>query len=104
MLQKFTDKDDIETYLDMFERVAAQEWPRETWATQLAALLSGNALDSYSSLPSDRSRDYGNFKAANLRRYEVNPETYRRRFRDAMKEPTESYQNFGERIADRLGR
>ena len=31
MLQKFT---------DMFERVAAQEWPRETWATQLAGLLS----------------------------------------------------------------
>ena len=49
-------------------RVAAQqEWPRETWATQLAGLLSGNALDSYSSLPSDRSRDYGNLKAAILR-------------------------------------
>ena len=52
MLQKFTEKDDIESYLDMFERVARQqEWPRETWATQLAGLLSGNALDCYSSLP-----------------------------------------------------
>ena len=38
MLQKFTDKDDI-------ERVAAQqEWPRETWTTQLAGLLSGNVI------------------------------------------------------------
>ena len=65
MLQKFTDKDDIESYLDMFERVAAQqEWPRETWTTQMAGLLSGNALDSYSSLPSDRSRDYGYVKSA----------------------------------------
>ena len=63
MLQKFMDRDDIESYLDMFERVAAQEWPRETWATQLAGLLSGNTL------PSDRSRDYGYVKAAILRRY-----------------------------------
>ena len=70
ILQTFMDKDDIESYLDMFERVAAQqEWPRETWATQLAGLLSGNALDRYSSLPSDRSRDYANLKAAILRRY-----------------------------------
>ena len=51
MLQKLTEKDDIESYLDMFERVAAQqEWPEETWATQLAGLLSGNALECYSLL------------------------------------------------------
>jgi len=67
MLQKFTEKDDIESYLDMFERVARQqEWPRETWATQLAGLLSGNALDCYSSLPSDRSMDYDYVKATIL--------------------------------------
>ena len=30
MLQKFSEKDDVESYLDMFERVAAQqEWPKE---------------------------------------------------------------------------
>jgi len=105
MLQKFTEKDDIESYLDMFERVARQqEWPRETWATQLAGLLSGNALDCYSSLPSDRSMDYDYVKTTILRRYEVTTETYRRRFREATKEPTESYRNFAECLADRLGR
>ena len=33
MLQKFPEKDDVESYLDMFERVAAQqEWPTARWA------------------------------------------------------------------------
>ena len=41
MFQKFTEKDDhVESYLNMFERVAAQqEWPKETWAMQLTSLL-----------------------------------------------------------------
>jgi len=104
MLQKFTEKDDIESYVDMFERVARQqEWPREIWATQLAGLLSGNALEFYSSLPSDRSMDYDYVKATILRRYEVTTEMYWRRFREATREPTKSYQNFAECLADRLG-
>ena len=40
VLQKFTEKDNEESYVDMFEWVAAlHEWPEETWATQLAGLL-----------------------------------------------------------------
>ena len=32
----------------MFERVAGQQgWPKELWATQLAGLLSGEALDAF---------------------------------------------------------
>lgn len=50
-LQKLSKEDDIESYLDMFERVAGQqEWPKELWATQLAGLLSGEALDAFSSM------------------------------------------------------
>jgi hypothetical protein len=51
-LQKLSKEDDIESYLDMFERVAGQQgWPKETWATQLAGLLSGEALDIFTSVP-----------------------------------------------------
>jgi len=65
LLQKFSEKDDVESYLDMFERVAAQqEWPKETWATQLAGLLSGDALDSYSSLAPASAKEYDLVKAA----------------------------------------
>jgi len=86
MLQKFTEKDDIESYLDMFERVARQqEWPREIWATQLAGLLSRNTLECSSSLPSDWFMDYDYVKATILRCYEVTTETYQRWFREATK-------------------
>ena len=39
-LQKLSSSDDIESYLDMFERAARQQgWPDGIWATQLAGLL-----------------------------------------------------------------
>ena len=105
MLQKLTEKDDMESYLDMFERVAAQqEWPEETWATQLAGLLSGNALKCYSSLIPTCAKDYDVVKAAILKCYDVNAETYRQRFRTETRKATESHVNFGERLDDHLGR
>ena len=89
----------------MFERVAAQhEWPKEKWATQLAGLLSGNALDCYSSLAPASAKDYDLVKAAILKRYDVSAETYRQKFRAETRKPTESYENFGERLADHLER
>ena len=97
LLQKFTEKDDVESYLDMFKRVATQqEWPKETWATRLVGLLSGDALDSYSVLALASAKDYNSVKAAILKRYDVNAETYRQRFRLEIRKPTESYHNFGE--------
>ena len=60
MLQKFSRKDDVESYLDVFERVGAQQkWPKETWATQLAGLLSS---DAYSSLAPTSAKDYDQVK------------------------------------------
>ena len=62
MLQKFTEKDDVESYL---EQVATQqEWPKETWANQLAGLLSGDALDSYSALAPASAKDNDLVKVA----------------------------------------
>ena len=86
----------MESYLDMFERVAAQqEWAKETWATQLAGLLSRDALDSYSSLAPASAKEYDLVKAAILKCYDVNAETYQQRFRMETRKVTESYQNFG---------
>ena len=44
--------DDIETYLERFERIAnAYKWDRSNWAIMLSSLLSGQALDVYGRLP-----------------------------------------------------
>ena len=105
VLQKFTENDDVESYLDMFERVATQqEWPKETWAMQLAGLLSGDALDSYFSLAPASAKDYDLVKAAILKHYDVSAETYRQKFCTLSRKPIESYKSFGEQLADHLGR
>ena len=89
----------------MFEHVATQqESPKEMWAMQLAGLLSGDALDSYSSPAPASAKDYDLVKAAILKCYDVSTEMYREKFRTLSRKPTESYKSFGERLADHLGR
>ena len=109
MLQKLTEKDDMESYLDMFEHfeVAAQQgWPKETCAIQLAGLLSGNTLECYSSLTPTCAKYYDVAKAVILKRYDVllNAETCRQRSHTETTKATESHVNFGERLDDHLGR
>ena len=53
-------------------RVARQQgWPEGIWATQLAGLLSGDALDASSSLLPDTAQEYARVKEAILTQYKV---------------------------------
>ena len=82
-LQKLAPSNDIESFIDLFERVATQqEWLTDARPTQLAGLLLGDALDAFTSIPVSESNNYGKVRSAILSRYEVNAETYRLRFRD----------------------
>ena len=91
-LQKLSTWNDIESYLDMFERVARQEgWPDNTWAAQLAGLLSGDALDAFTSVPAEAAWNYVQVREAILARFEVNAETYRLHFRSTRCKLGESY-------------
>ena len=49
-LPKFIDgKDDLDSYLQRFERFArSSKWEQDSWSTLLSALLTGRALDVYS--------------------------------------------------------
>ena len=51
-LPSFVDgKDDVDAYLQRFERFAATaKWEMTGWASKLSALLSGRALEVYSRL------------------------------------------------------
>ena len=100
-LQKLGPEDDIEHFLSTFERIATQQgWPGEVWATQLAGLLTGKALAAYAGLSGEKAASYDEVKAAVLHRFDVNEETYRRRFRSDRKKAEESYQNWGSRLKD----
>ena len=48
-LEPFCENDDIDVYLQRFERMAVMSgWPRMTWGGRLGARLRGNAADTYS--------------------------------------------------------
>ena len=59
-LPSFVDgKDDLDAYLQRFERFAATaKWEKTGWASKLSALLSGRALEAYSRLSEDAAQDY----------------------------------------------
>ena len=52
-------REDLESYLKRFELLArANQWPESTWADRRGALLTGKALDVYSGLSDEESRDH----------------------------------------------
>ena len=98
------DKDDLDSYLQRFERFAASNgWARGTWAVSLSALLTGRALDVYSRLPEATAEDYDRLKEALLKRYDLTEDGYRRRFRDGKPEKGESPEQFISRLQSYLG-
>ena len=100
-LKKLEETDDIENYLETFERVATQHhWPEEMWAAQLAGLLTGRAQAAYANLSALEAQDYKKVKETILHRYDVNQETHRRRFREDRKKPEESYREWMCRITN----
>ncbi|XP_015278075.1 PREDICTED: zinc finger protein 90-like [Gekko japonicus] len=77
-----TPQDDIEVYLDTFERVAeACQWPREEWVTRLAPALNGSIERITSALGAYNVKDYETLKEAILKTYNITAETWRQRFR-----------------------
>ncbi|XP_063970498.1 uncharacterized protein LOC135157721 [Lytechinus pictus] len=89
------DRDNLDTYLSRFERYAsAQSWPQASWATNLSALLTGKALDTYSRLSDTEALDYDTLKRALLKRYDITSEEYRKKLRSARPDSGESASQF----------
>nr|XP_027212065.1 uncharacterized protein LOC113805282 [Penaeus vannamei] len=61
-------RDDIDAYLQRFERFATSAgWPEDIWAISLASLLQGRALDIYHQLSQTDAGNYSELKSALLR-------------------------------------
>ena len=100
-LQKLTETDDIEHFLTMFERVAnAYKWPDDVWVLRLAPLLTGKAQAAYANMDAAKSKEFEEVKQAILKRYNINEETYRQRFRNTKKKIDESYVETEVRLKD----
>ena len=85
-LKRLTDSDDIESYLTTFERMMqAYKVDGSRWALKLAPELTGQALQVYASMDPSDAECYDSVKSAILRRFNINDETYRQRFRKKSK-------------------
>ena len=95
-LPSFVDgKDDLDAYLQRFERFAATaKWEKTGWASKLSALLSSRALEVYSRLSEEAAQDYDRVKLALMKRYDLTEDGYRRKFRASKPEVDESPDQF----------
>ena len=105
-LPSFDEKmDDLDAYLYRFEGYATmQGWPTERWASNLSALLKGNALQVFHRMSLDDSGDYELLKIALLNRYRLADADFRNKFRQAKPQDGESFNQFGIRITGYLDR
>lgn len=80
-LTKQTPEDDVEAYLEVFERVAEREaWPGDQWANIIAPFLTGSAQRAYQDLRDRDAADYPTLKAAILAQYGHNLAARAQRF------------------------
>ena len=94
-------EDDIEHFLTTFERLAhVCRWPKDGWAVRLVPLLTGKARNAYVLMDIKDSESYEKVKAAILAKYEITPETYRRRFRSLKIETGETPRELYVRLKD----
>lgn len=100
-LTKLGTMDDIEAYLTTFERMmVAYEVPKKRWAFMLVPQLMGKAQQAYAAMDMALSADYDEVKAAVIRRYGINEEAYRQRFRSAERKEDETHRELAIRLGD----
>ena len=100
-LQKLTETDDIENFLTTFERMGdAYKWPPDLWTLKLAPLLTGKAQAAYANMDREKAKKYTEVKPAILKRYNINDETYRQRFRTTRPKAEESFAETEVRLRD----
>jgi hypothetical protein len=95
----FDDKEDLESFLGQFERLAVlQNFKRDTWAIRLGTLLSGKARDVYVRLSEEQASDYEVVKLALMTRFQLTSEAYRKKFRSGKCDSGESFMQFVSRL------
>ena len=98
-------KDSLDSYLERYERFAiTSNWPEQSWAINLSALLTGRALDVYTRLSADQAKDYEQLKKALLERYQLNAEGFRCKLRESTAEEGENPAQFLTRLDSYLQR
>ncbi|XP_033727799.1 uncharacterized protein LOC117317109 [Pecten maximus] len=98
-------KDNIDAYLQRFERFAgAVKLDRQDWAVHLGALLKGRSLEVYHRLSDEDSVKYSKLKEALLKKFQMSEEGFRLKFRTCKPETGETSEQFVVRLENYLDR
>ncbi|XP_068250718.1 uncharacterized protein [Palaemon carinicauda] len=90
--------DEIDVYMNRFEKLAEyHKWGQNDYGTMLGTLLRGRALIVYCELDPAIARNYQELKAALLKAFQVNPQVYRKKFREGYIETNESFVQYSYR-------
>ena len=94
LVPKFQEAD-VDKYFLHFEKIAdSLKWPKVHWTMLLQTVFIGKAREIYSSLSLDQSSNYDFVKESILKAYELVPEAYRQKFRNARKQPAQTHVEF----------
>ncbi|XP_042300689.1 uncharacterized protein LOC121918765 [Sceloporus undulatus] len=98
-LMKMGPQDDVEAFLNTFERVAtAAQWPQEQWALILTPCLTGSAQEAVDTMSSEEAKDYQKVKETILQTLNISEETYRLRLRDLQWKPGLHLRTLGQKM------
>lgn len=94
-LPVYRDGEDISSYFIRFERIAKLlNIDESTYAVRLGSLLTGRAIEIYTSLSPDITANYDSLKKGLLRGFCKTPDGYRQEFRNAKIKQGETYEQF----------
>lgn len=90
-LPNLNDKDNVDAYLNRFERYATNHhWDRGEWCENLSNLLTGKALEVYYRLAPGETTNYMALRTALLRRFDYTTDGFLQKFRQSPVEDGES--------------
>ncbi|KAL5517695.1 hypothetical protein EMCRGX_G003294 [Ephydatia muelleri] len=92
----------MESLMDLVKESKKEgiEVPKSEWTYHLAPQLTGRAQQAFAALPGDNAGVYEELQVAILLRYTINEESYRRRFRETVRENGESNRAYVIRLLD----
>ena len=91
LVPPFQEKE-VDKYFVHFEKIAnSLEWPQEVWTLLLQSVLTGKAREIYSALSVEKSAQYKEVRQAILKAYELVPEAYHQKFRNCVKQESQTY-------------
>ena len=98
------DESQVSEFFLRFEKKAAEHgWSENKWAALVSSKLTGKALKAYDALQLHECTDYWVLKTTVLRAYELQPETYRLKFRNLKKGREQSFREYARDVTEALG-